>query len=636
MVKKDVIDKVYNAVDIIDVIGDFVQLKRAGQSYKALSPFTNEKTPSFVVSPAKGIFKCFSTGKGGDAITFIMEVEGLSYIQAIKYLANKYAIEVEEEHEATPEEVQKQTLRESLFIALNFAKDHFQQNLFENNQGKMIALSYFRERGFSNETIKNFDLGYSLDSWDDLKKTAEQKKFNIDFFEKAGLVIIKEDGKTFDRFRGRVIFPIHNLTGKVIAFGARILTNEKNQPKYLNSPETDVYHKSQVLYGLYQSKNPIRVEDNCFLVEGYTDVISLHQAGIKNVVSSSGTALTVEQIRLIGRYTQNITVLYDGDNAGIRASMRGIDLILQEGLNVNAVIFPEGQDPDSFVRKIGGDAFKQYVLANQKDFIRTKTELFLSEAADDPILRADVSRQVLESIAKIPDGIKRTIFLQQSSDLLNIEYNILVQEYEKIFYRNKNNSNPQLTVQPTQKSSAPAPSQVNTALKLIHHEEEEIVRLLLNYGDYDIGDGMYFGMYLLTQIEDTELKDETCIEIINAYKEAYEEGHLITPTELLKTDNSTIKKLIANSLTEEQEISKNWEAKEIFIKTEIDRLSKITNDTILRFKWRHLKFQIKEVFEKIIKATEDEEIEAFMREQMALKKREMEIGKLLGNVISGR
>lgn len=636
MVKKDVIDKVYNAVDIIDVIGDFVQLKRAGQSYKALSPFTNEKTPSFVVSPAKGIFKCFSTGKGGDAITFIMEVEGLSYIQAIKYLANKYAIEVEEEHEATPEEVQKQTLRESLFIALNFAKDHFKQNLFENNQGKMIALSYFRERGFSNETIKNFDLGYSLDSWDDLKKTAEQKKFNIDFFEKAGLVIIKEDGKTFDRFRGRVIFPIHNLTGKVIAFGARILTNEKNQPKYLNSPETDVYHKSQVLYGLYQSKNPIRVEDNCFLVEGYTDVISLHQAGIKNVVASSGTALTVEQIRLIGRYTQNITVLYDGDNAGIRASMRGIDLILQEGLNVNAVIFPEGQDPDSFVRKIGGDAFKQYVLANQKDFIRTKTELFLSEAADDPILRADVSRQVLESIAKIPDGIKRTIFLQQSSDLLNIEYNILVQEYEKIFYRNKNNANPQLTVQPTRKSNVPAPSQVNTALKLIHHEEEEIVRLLLNYGDYDIGDGMYFGMYLLTQIEDTELKDETCIEIINAYKEAYEEGHLITPSELLKTDNSTIKKLIANSLTEEQEISKNWEAKEIFIKTEIDRLSKITNDTILRFKWRHLKYQIKEVFEKIIKATEEEEIESLMREQMALKKREMEIGKLLGNVISGR
>lgn len=636
MVKKDVIDKVYNAVDIIDVIGDFVQLKRAGQSYKALSPFTNEKTPSFVVSPAKGIFKCFSTGKGGDAITFIMEVEGLSYIQAIKYLANKYGIEVEEENEATPEEVQKQTLRESLFIALNFAKDHFQQNLFENNQGKMIALSYFRERGFSNETIKNFDLGYSLDSWDDLKKTAEQKKFNIDFFEKAGLVIIKEDGKTFDRFRGRVIFPIHNLTGKVIAFGARILTNDKNQPKYLNSPETDVYHKSQVLYGLYQSKNPIRVEDNCFLVEGYTDVISLHQAGIKNVVASSGTALTVEQIRLIGRYTQNITVLYDGDNAGIRASMRGIDLILQEGLNVNAVIFPEGQDPDSFVRKIGGDAFKQYVLANQKDFIRTKTELFLSEAADDPILRADVSRQVLESIAKIPDGIKRTIFLQQSSDLLNIEYNILVQEYEKIFYRNKNNANPQLTVQPTRKSNVPAPSQVNTALKLIHHEEEEIVRLLLNYGDYDIGDGMYFGMYLLTQIEDTELKDETCIEIINAYKEAYEEGHLITPSELLKTENSTIKKLIANSLTEEQEISKNWEAKEIFIKTEIDQLSKITNDTILRFKWRHLKYQIKEVFEKIIKETEEQEIEALMREQMALKKREMEIGKLLGNVISGR
>ncbi len=641
MIKKEVIDSVYNAIEIVDVVSDFVQLRRAGQSFKGLSPFTNEKTPSFVVSPAKGIFKCFSSGKGGDAVTFVMEVEGLSYIETIRYLAGKYGIAIEEEAKKTPEEVQKQSERESLFIALNFAKEHYTKNLLEESQGQMIGLSYFRERGFSNETIKDFGLGYSMDAWDDLKNAALKQQYNLDFFEKAGLIIVKDGGKVFDRFRGRVTFPIHNLTGKVIAFGARILTNDKKQPKYLNSPETDVYHKSKVLYGLYQSKSSIRLEDNCFLVEGYTDVISLHQAGIKNVVASSGTALTVEQIRLIGRYTQNITVLYDGDKAGIRASMRGIDLILQEGLNVNAVMFPEGEDPDSYVRKIGGEAFTRYITDNQKDFLRVKTELFLAEAQDDPILRAEVSKQILESIAKIPDGIKRTIFLQQSSDLLGIEYNVLVQEYERIFYRNKNQADRQLSLQQRKEtnavSSVPAVNQIDTDLKMLLNQEQEITRLLLNYGDFEIGEGAYFAMYLLNELEDLEFKDNICKQIFNVYRDAYGEGHLLEAQELLKTDDAKLKRFIADALTNKHEISKQWEEKhEIYVKDEVDALADVTYKIVLRLKWRNVRYMLKELQQKLVTIHDENEIMDLQNHFAALKQSEMEIGKLLGNVISGR
>ncbi|MGB0524899.1 MAG: DNA primase [Flammeovirgaceae bacterium] len=423
------IQEIRNTADILEVVEDYLPLKKKGQNWWALSPFTNEKTPSFSVSPAKGIFKCFSTGKGGDSITFVMEMEGVGYIEALKHLAKKYNIELEEE-ELSPEKQEAYQLRESLFIALNFAKEYYEKQLHETTHGKSIGLSYFKERGFSAETIANFELGYSQDEWNNFEEAALKKGHQPAILEQAGLVVAREDGKRYDRFRGRVMFPIHNLSGRVIGFGARTLKKDK-QAKYLNSPESDVYHKSDVLYGLFQSKKAIRNLDNCYLVEGYTDVISLHQNGVENVVASSGTSLTENQIKLIKRFTPNVTVLFDGDKAGIRASLRGVDMLLAQGLNVRVVSFPEGQDPDSYVREIGGEAFQQFLKKNAQDFILFKTNLQLGETQGDPLKKAAVIRDIVESIAKIPDPIKRTVFCEECSHLLNVDVKILVEEVNK-------------------------------------------------------------------------------------------------------------------------------------------------------------------------------------------------------------
>ncbi|MGB3466484.1 MAG: DNA primase, partial [Cyclobacteriaceae bacterium] len=395
MIDQITINEIKSRMDIVDVVGDFVSLKKSGQNYKALSPFNNEKTPSFYVVPSKGIFKDFSSGKGGDAITFIMEVDGSSYVEALKYLAKKYGVEIKEQ-ERSDEYLEAQSERESLYIVLNFAKDHYQELLWENEEGRSVGLSYFRERGFSDETIKDFDLGYSLNQWDGLIKAADEKGYKQEYLEKSGLKIVKEN-KAYDRFRGRVIFPIHNITGKVVAFGARILVKDKKQPKYINSPETELYHKSHILYGIYQAKQAIRQADNCYLVEGYTDVISMHQAGVKNVVSSSGTALTDDQIKLIARYTQNITVLFDGDSAGIKAAMRGIDMILEGGLNVKAISFPEGEDPDSYAKQMSSSAFQGFLEDQSTDFITFKTNLYKRDTDSDPLKKAETIREIVNS-----------------------------------------------------------------------------------------------------------------------------------------------------------------------------------------------------------------------------------------------
>lgn len=365
MIPQDTVNQILQAADIGEVVGEFVTLKRRGANLIACCPFHNEKTPSFSVSPAKGIYKCFGCGKGGDSVRFVMDLEGLSYPDALKWLAKKYNIEIKEK-EFTDSELAAQNERESLFIVSEFANNFFRDYLLNSSEGQSVGASYFIERGFSKPVMERFHLGFAPDGRDLFYKTATQAGFSQEVLEKAGLVSKKDDNTYLDRFRGRVVFPIHNVAGKTIAFGARILKTDAKAPKYINSPETEIYHKSKIVYGIYQAKNAIRQKENCFLVEGYTDVISLHQAGIENVVASSGTSLTVEQIRLIGRFTDNITVLYDGDSAGIKASLRGIDLILEEGLNVKAVVFPEGDDPDSYIRKVGGEAFTRYVEQNQK------------------------------------------------------------------------------------------------------------------------------------------------------------------------------------------------------------------------------------------------------------------------------
>src|SRR6201986_380422 len=431
MILKSTIDRIMEATDIVEVIGEFVQLKKRGANYVGLSPFANEKTPSFTVSPAKGIFKDFSSGKGGSAITFLMELEKFSYPEALKWLAKKYGIEVEETVDK-PENKEEENHRECLMIVSAYAAKFFHESLLETEEGQNIGLSYFKERGFSNEIIKKFELGYSPDQWEAFTAQALKEGYQAQFLEETGLSVKRENGGMYDRYRGRVMFPIHSFTGRVIAFGGRTLKKDKNVPKYVNSPESDIYHKSNVLYGLFFAKKAIRDEDNCYLVEGYADVLSVHQAGIENVVASSGTSLTVEQIRLIGRFTKNVTILYDGDAAGIKASLRGLDMILEEGLNVKVVLFPDGHDPDSYVRAKGSSAFKKYIADTRKDFILYKADILLKDAGNDPIKRAEVIRGLVERIAKLAVSIKASVLMKECSHLMQIDERALLTELNKM------------------------------------------------------------------------------------------------------------------------------------------------------------------------------------------------------------
>ncbi|MEN2415452.1 DNA primase [Flavobacterium mesophilum] len=424
MISQSTIDAVFETARVEEVIGDFVNLKRAGSNFKGLSPFSDERSPSFMVSPAKGIWKDFSTGKGGNSVKFLMEHSQFTYPEAIRYLARKYNIEIEETEQSDAEKAMTD-VRESMYLVSEFAKDYFHKTLLNSEEGKAIGLSYFKERGFTNETIKKFSLGYSPETWDALTKEALGKGYKLEFLESTGLTIPRED-RPFDRFKGRVMFPIESMSGRVLGFGGRILTNDKKAAKYLNSPESDIYHKSKVLYGIFQAKQSIAKQNNCYLVEGYTDVIQFNQSGIENVVASSGTALTPDQIRLINRLTRNITVLFDGDAAGLRAAIRGIDLILEEGMNVRVCAFPDGEDPDSFARKTPHDELVAYLENNSKDFIQFKASILMNEAKNDPIKKADLIRDMVASISKIPDRIQREVYVQECARIMDISEQVLV------------------------------------------------------------------------------------------------------------------------------------------------------------------------------------------------------------------
>src|ERR1700759_1109425 len=530
MITKSTIDRIMEAIDIVEVVGEFVQLKKRGANYVGLSPFANERTPSFTVSPAKGIFKDFSSGKGGSAVTFLMELEKFTYPEALKWLAKKYGIEVEETVESS-ENKEEENHRESLMIVSAYAAKFFHESMLETDEGKSIGLSYFMERGFTNETIKKFELGYSPDQWEAFTGTAIKEGYQEEFLEESGLSVKRDNGSLYDRYRGRVIFPIHNCTGRVIAFGGRTLKTDKNVPKYVNSPESEIYHKSNVLYGLHFAKKAIRDEDNCYLVEGYADVLSVHQAGIENVVASSGTSLTVEQIRLIGRLTKNITILYDGDAAGIKASLLGLDMILEEGLNVKTVLFPDGHDPDSYVRLVGTSAFKKHIDENKKDFILYKTDILLTEAGNDQIKKAEVIREIVESIAKIPDSIKASVFIKECSYQLQIDERALLSELNKIkLAKAKKDSQQQQTrlAQPAEEVFTDEPEVIST--KEDSSQEREIIRLLLLYGDRVIDwDGIantYIGPFIVSELSDVEFENETCKKFVDVYRKELENGNL--------------------------------------------------------------------------------------------------------------
>lgn len=432
MIDQATIDRIISAANIVDVVSEFVTLRKRGVNYVGLCPFHADKSPSFYVSPAKNICKCFACGEGGTAVHFIMKHEQIGYLDALRYLAKKYGIEIQE-RELTEREKQFRDDRESMFIVNQWAQQYFTQNLFENLDGRLVGLRYFIERGLREETIRKFQLGYALDQRDALAKAAQLAGYQRKYLEKTGLVIADEDGKrTYDRFRGRVIFPVHSLSGKVVAFGGRILKKAEKTAKYVNSPESEIYHKSDELYGLFQAKQTIVRKDHCFLVEGYMDVIGMHQAGIENVVASSGTALTRGQIRLIRRFTNNITILYDGDAAGIKAAIRGIDMFLEEEMNVKVVLLPDGEDPDSFARSRSASEFGEFIAGHETDFIRFKTQLLLKEVGDDPVKRADLISDMVRTIAIIPNNISRAVYIRECAAMMTIDEQVLINEVNKI------------------------------------------------------------------------------------------------------------------------------------------------------------------------------------------------------------
>jgi len=640
LIDNKTIEEVKSRTDIVEVISDFVQLKKAGQNYKGLSPFTDEKTPSFFVSPSKEIYKCFSTGKGGDAISFVMEYDGLSYIESIKYLAQKYGIEIAEE-EQTDEQIQAQNERESLFIALNYAAEYYQDTLNNTEEGKSIGLSYFNERGISEEAVKKFALGYSLDEWSEFTNAAIKKGYSADILEKAGLMIRKED-KKYDRFRGRVIFPIHNVTGKVIAFGARTLKKDKKLPKYVNSPETEVYHKSHILYGISQAKRSIRDTDNCYLVEGYTDVISLHMSGMENVVASSGTSLTEEQIKLISRYTQNITVLYDGDKAGLKASLRGIDMILERGLNVRVVMFPDGEDPDSYARQLGTTAFQEYIAEHTTDFIRFKAELLSEDAANDPIKKAGMIKEIVESISIIPDPVQRSVYIKETSELLEISEAVLIAEQNK-FLLNKRRENSKKAERGTEqqpgldqivKAEEDKTPQLNQS-QMVAIQEKESVRMLITYGLHEWEDAQVHE-FILSELEEVEFETPVYKEILEIYKDRLSKGEVVNAEYFIHHAPKHIGNEVVDMITERYMLSNEWQDKyDIIIPDEEAVLNNMVMGNILRLKLRVVQKMIDGKMDEMKETKGRRELEDELLSSLsALKKAEMHLADQLGIVLS--
>lgn len=663
MITKESIDKVLDAARIEEVVGDFVELKKRGTSLIGNCPFHNEKTPSFYVSVSKGIYKCFGCGVGGDALKFVMELEKYSYPEAIRYIANKYHIEIEEQ-ERTPAQLAAQDKRESLYVLSQWASKFFKQQLWETDLGQSIGLSYFKERGYREDIIKKFELGYSPDQWTALVDEANKNGFADAYLAEIGLAIQREDKSLYDRFRGRVIFPIQNLTGRVIGFGGRTLKTEKSVPKYVNSPESDIYHKSDVLYGLNHAKKAIADQDLCYLVEGYADVIAMHQAGVENVVSSSGTSLTSGQIRLISRFTKNVVILYDGDDAGIKASLRGTDMLLEEGLNVKVLLFPDGNDPDSYIKQVGSTAFKDYIATHQEDFIFYKTHILLKDAKDDPIQRASVIRDVVESIALIPDEIKVSVFIRQCSSLLDIEERVLLSELNKIRIQNAKAADKKNVQRQSGKGSAGEVSNMDmppadffltdeergeAGVQVGHNipkqitpeilQEREIVRILLNYGQELVtweGDAdIPVAPYLLSSIDDVTFEDTPSALIVEEYKRRAENFDVPDPKIFLSHTNTEVSNLAVDCVATRYEISPNWndDKRKIYVTREIEHLKDLIVQAVYRIKKRKFEREIYKVREELKSNLSSEDMEIALSRYKKLKEAEQTLGQLLGNTI---
>lgn len=656
-----IIEDIMNTARIEEVIGDFVALKRSGSNLKGLSPFTDEKSPSFMVSPAKQIFKCFSSGKGGTVVSFIMEHEHFSYPEALKWLANRYNIEIPEERPLTPEEQEEITERESLQIINEYARDFFVDRMHKGEEGKAIGLSYFIERGFRPEIIERFQLGYCPQKEGSLTDAALKKGYKLKYLEALGLSRTKDD-RHFDFFSGRVMFPIHSISGKVLGFGGRTLQSGKKVAKYFNSPESIIYNKSKILYGLYFAKSSIIKYDNSYLVEGYTDVISMHQAGVENVVASSGTALTKDQIKLMKRYSNNITILYDGDAAGIRASFRGIDLILEEGMNVKVVLFPEGEDPDSFSKSHGSDEVKRYIEENQRDFVGFKTDILLKDSDNDPIKRAGLIKDIVESIALIPDDITRSVYLKETSEEFELDEQTLLNEMNKI-RRNKRSTrvSQNLNVSPEQQqedlSSFQMPQQpvkqsvTNDPNEGDKAKELDLIRILVLYGSRaielnqaPIGEPPMIVDVSLAELVVHEIDRDDLVfsnpvfqEIYEICKKGLKEDILYSPTYFIRNENQEIVQLVSDFLTNKYELSASWlKDFKIYTNDELQRLPQALHESLYTFKNSKIKQRIEYIRERLKPdhaEFEESKMESLLREQMQLQKIQSVFAKELNRII---
>ena len=648
MISRDTISNILGATHIEEVVGDFVALKKRGVNYIGLCPFHNEKTPSFTVSPTKGIYKCFGCGKAGNAINFLMEHEHFTYPESLRFLARRYQIEIEEE-QLTPEMVQEQNEKETLFQLNQFAREYFEKTLLETEEGRAVGLSYFRERGFRDDTIRKFQLGFAPSSWDAFSSHAVGEGYKPEYLVKTGLSIQKENRLT-DRFHGRVIFPIHSASGRVIGFGGRILGSDKQVAKYVNSPESEIYNKSRSLYGIFFAKNSIVSRDNCYLVEGYTDVISLNQAGIENVVASSGTSLTQDQIKLIQRYTPNITILYDGDPAGIKASMRGIDMILEQGMNVKIVLFPSGEDPDSFARSHRTSEVEQFITKSAVNFILFKTRILLEETAGDPIRKASLIKEIVNTISLIPDGISRSIYIKECGAMLQVPEQTLINEMNKLLrkkfskkLREQDQELPQESIDP----DLTAPPQVEYDLSSTEHQEKEIIRLMLLYGNETIAietetedrekisEPVKIVEFIVKDIAADEISFESsvCQQIFNEVAGLLQKDIYADKEYFLHHPNANISSLAIDLSLAPYELSRNWEKNNIFTEPEQDRLKESVICALHAFKAKKVEKLIEDTQKKIRKAATDQEIVTLLEEQARYKEISRKINNELGRII---
>ena len=655
MIDRETVDRIYAAANIVDIIGEYVTLKRKGVNYQACCPFHNEKTPSFIVSPSKGVFKCFGCGKSGNAVTFVMEHEGMTYPEALKAVAKRYGIEVREK-ELTPEEVARNDNRESMFVLNSWASEYFSDYLWHDPEGISVGLSYFRQkRGFSDATIHKFGLGFCPARGDRMSRAALDAGYKQEFLTATGLSLQREDGSLFDRFRDRVIFPVHNISGRIVAFGGRTLRTDKTVAKYQNSPESEIYSKKRELYGLFFAKKAIQQQDFAIMVEGYTDVISMHQAGVENVVASSGTSLTTEQIRLLGRFTKNITVIYDGDAAGIHASIRGIDMILHEGMNVRVVLLPPEDDPDSFARSHTAAQVQQYIRENEEDFLTCKAKLLLKDASGDPIKKAALINDMVQSIVQIPDPIQRSVYTKECARIMDIDENVLISEVGRKrmaptgdreaeeFVRRQN-----ARIRSEQRAAAPLLEKSVSAGSSPEALERELVRYLLKYGhcSFDFKEGRNMIAYNVAEVifaeldmDELEFQDRVYNEILKEYRHQWEElgsGVEVPIHHFINHPDPEVCNVSVDILTSEDNYvpSELWKQKEIHVESEAEMLAAGVPKAVMLYKSKVIERMLKELNDRLKDETlSDEEQTEIMLHISKLNQGKVKIARHLHRLI---